>query len=123
MSKRKGLLKVEQEKFVVETLLFWFKLKKGFLKAIISKVLSWGIRFADNKGGEKVPEEWKDDLIPIIDAALIDERELVRKLVADLLNKRIDFKKLDDEQELQAFDAFTKFLATAIDYFVQKKNE
>jgi len=121
MEERKGLFTPDEQKFLATVLDFWFKFKNAALEKIDSWVFELIIKGADDYGLDRIPETWKLDLIPIIDAAMQQDKEKVRLLVVDLMNKRINIPKLDDEQEILVFDAFSKFVATAIDFYVQKK--
>lgn len=119
--KRTGLLNSEEEKFLAVVLDDLFIFKNPVFESLDKSVFRQIIKIADNYGADRIPETWKLDLIPIIGAALKNEKEKVRLLVIDLLNKRIDIPKLDDEQELIIFDSFSKFIAAAIDLYLQKK--
>lgn len=121
MEEREGLFTPEQEEFLAEVLDTVFKFNNVLYEKFDKTVFKAILKVGDNSGLDKIPAAWKVKLIPIIDAAIAEDKELVRGLLVDLLNEKIDIPKLDDEQELMVFDAFTKFLATAIDYFVQKK--
>lgn len=118
---RIGIFTPEQEKFIIEVLRVLIKDKNKFLSWIKIYALKWIVKGVDNLGLDRIKNEWKNDLIPIVDAGINKEYEKVRQLVVDLLNEKIDFKGLDAEQELMLFDGLTRFLAAAIDYFVQKK--
>ena len=85
------------------------------------RVTKFVIGALDDYGLDKIPEQWKLDIIPIVSAAMDNEKEKVRSLTADLLNKRIDIPKMDDEQELMVFDALTRLIVSAIDYFINQK--
>jgi len=123
---RIGIFTPEQEKFIIEVLRVLIKDKNKFLSWIKIYALKWIVKGVDNLGLDRIKNEWKNDLIPIVDAGINKEYEKVRQLTTDLLNKRIDFKNIDEETELRFFDSLTKFIATTIDYFVvirlQKQN-
>lgn len=121
MEERKGLLTAEQESFLADVLDNVFKFKNGFIEKIDGILFKQLVKVADNFGADKIPETWKNEIIPIIDAAILNEKEKVRGLVVDLLNKKIDIPKLDDEQELIVFDSFSRFVAVSIDFFINKK--
>ena len=118
---RKGLLTSQQEEFLANVLDYWFKFGNKILENWDKVVFKYIIRAADNMGADKIPDIWKDSLIPIIDAAIAGKKEDVRLLVVDFANAKIDIPKLDDEQELLVFDSFSKFIATAIDFYIQRK--
>lgn len=118
---RTGLFTPEQEKFLVNALKEFIKNKNSFYRWLITVGLKVFISGIDNFGLDKIGQTWKNDLIPIVDAAMEGRVHDVRGYVTDLLNKRIDIKFLDNNQELMLFDSLTKTIALAIDYYVQKK--
>lgn len=120
---RKGVITPEQESFLAEVLDFWLKFKNPMIEKLDGPTLKLIVRAADNNGAERLPQQWKDELIPIIDAAMSKDFEKVRGLAADLLNKKIDIPNLDDYMETIVFDSFTKFVVAAITYFMQNKNQ
>jgi hypothetical protein len=117
---RTGLFTPEQEKFLVNALKEFIKNKNAFYRWLITVGLKVFISGIDNFGLDKIGQTWKTDLIPIVDAAMEGRVHDVRGYVTDLLNKRIDIKFLDNNQELMLFDSLTKTIALAIDYYVQK---
>jgi hypothetical protein len=122
--KRKGLFTSEEHDFIATAIYFWLqnKIKSKFFKLIGLKVCKLIIGVLDNYGLDKIPEQWKLDLIPIISAAMKGDKEKVRLLTVDLLNKKVDIPKLDEAQELIVFDSFSKFVVAAIDLYMQKNN-
>jgi len=118
---RKGILTPEQEDFLARILDDFFKFKNPIIETFDRMFFKMIIQAADNNGLDKINEEWKNDLIPIVDAAIALKTEEVRRLTTDLLNKRIDIPKVDEETELMVFDSLTRFIAAAIDWYVQKK--
>lgn len=123
--KRKGLFTSKEQEFIATALFFWLqnKIKSRIYRLIGLKVTKMVIASLDDYGLDKIPEQWKLDVIPIVTAAMDGQKDKVRSLTADLLNKRIDVPKLDDEQELMVFDALTRLIVTAIDYFVNQKKQ
>lgn len=119
---RTGLFTLEQENFITDVLLKFTKAKNAFVGFIIRYGVKFLIKGIDNFALDKIRQDWKKQLIPIIDAAIAGKAETVRGLTTDMLNSRIDIKGLDEEQELRLFDALTRFIAIAIDYYVQKQN-
>lgn len=118
---RIGIFTPEQEKFITEVLRSFIKDKNKFMSWIKFFALKWIIKGVDNLGLDRIRNEWKSDLIPIVDAGMNKEYEKVRQLTTDLLNKKIDFKDINEETELRLFDSLTRFLAAAIDFFIQKQ--
>lgn len=118
---RIGVFTPEQETLIIEAIGQHVKLKNKLYTRLAKFGVKILIRGVDNFGLDKIQQKWKDELIPLIDAAIKGEKEKVRGLTTDLLNKKIDIKRLDDEQELILFDLITKSVALSIDIFVQKK--
>lgn len=120
---RKGVFNTEQEEFIAEVLDSAFKFKNPLFETFDKPVFKALIKVGDDTGLDKINVTWKEKLIPIIDAAMAKDVETVRTLVVDLLNEKIDIPKLDEEQELMLFDGFSRFLASAIDYYIQKNKK
>lgn len=118
---RLGLFNPAQEDLLIEAVGQHVKLKNK----LYTKLAKYGVRVLirgiDNFGFEKIRAEWRRDLIPIVDAAILGQKERVRGLTTDLLNKRINIRRFDDEQELILFDSITKCVALAIDFMISKK--
>ena len=123
MEEREGLFTPEQEEFLAIVLDDLFKFKNPLYEKFDKMVFKTLLRVSDDSGADKLNPEWKAKLIPIIDAALKQDVESVRQYTTDLLNEKIDIPKLDEEQELLVFDAFTRFLAAAVDYYIQKQKQ
>lgn len=120
---RKGLFTPVQEQFLAEVLDKFFEFKNPLYEKFDSVVFKTILKVADDAGVNKLSADWKAKLIPVIDAAMAGNVEDVRTYLIDLLNSKIDIPKLDEEQELMVFDSFTKFLAAAIDFYVQKNKK
>jgi hypothetical protein len=118
---RKGIFKPEHEEFLAEVLDKFFVFKNPIVEKFDKTFFKILVQAADNQGLDKLNEQWKADIIPIVDAGMTLQVEEVRSLSTDLLNKRIDLPKIDEETELMVFDAFTRFAVAAIDWYVQKK--
>lgn len=118
---RAGLFTPQQEKFLVNALKEFIKNKNAFYRWLITVGLKVFISGVDNFGLDRIGQNWKNDLIPVVDAAMEGRVHDVRLYVTDLLNKRIDVKFMDEAQELMLFDSLTQTLALAIDFYVQKK--
>ena len=118
---RIGIFTPDQEKFIFQAFKSRIEIKNKFWNWLLKLVFKFGIKLIDNFGIDRIQEEWKKDLIPVIDAGINLEYEKTRRLVTDLLNKRIDFKNIDSETELRWFDSLTIFIASTIDCFVQKR--
>lgn len=121
MEERKGVMTPKQEELVAKALDYWFKFKNPIIEKFDYQLFLLIVRGADNIGMDKIPNQWKNKLIPLIDAAMDGYVESVRLSVTDLLNEKIDLPKIDDYQELIVFDQFTKFVATVVEYYALNK--
>jgi len=121
---RKGLLLPKHEDFLAEVFDNLVKFKNPILESFDRTFFKLAIQALDNQGLDKIREDWKLDLILIIDQAMEFKVEEVRRLATDLLNKRIDIPSLDEETELVLFDSFTRFAVAVIIWYLEKvKNE
>ena len=120
MDERKGLLTVKQEEFLAGVLDEFFKFKNPLMETFDKIAFKLIIQVGDNSGLDKIKESWKEVLIPIVDSAILLDVEEVRRLTTDALNKVIDIPSLDEETELMVFDSFTRFMISAINWYVQK---
>ena len=118
---RKGLFTPEHEEFLAGVLDDFFKFKNPLVEKFDRMAFKLMVTTLDNQGLEKINPEIKADIIPLIDASMGMQVEETRRLATDLLNKRIDIPKIDEETELMVFDAFTKFMVAAVDWYVQKQ--
>jgi hypothetical protein len=118
---RKGLFTPQHEEFLSGVLDDFFKFKNPLIEKFDKMAFKLMVTTLDNQGLEKINPEIKADIIPLIDAAMGMQVEETRRLATDLLNKRIDIPKIDEETELMVFDAFTKFMVAAVDWYVQKQ--
>ena len=118
---RIGLFTPKQEKIVIEAMKTFVKPKNKFLGWIQAFGIKYLIKGIDNFGLDRIRGQWKTDLIPIIDAIWEKKYEQARQMITDLLNKKIDFKNVDEETELRWFDALTRFIAASLDYFIVTK--
>lgn len=120
-NERKGLLNQEQEEFLAGVLDNFFKFKNPLMETFDKVAFKLMIQIGDNTGLDKLKEQWKELLIPIIDAAILLDVEAVRTLSTDALNRAIDIPELDEDTELMVFDAFTRFAVATIYWYIQKK--
>ena len=119
--KRKGLFTPAHEEYLSEVLDNVFKFKNPLIEKFDKTAFKLMVSTLDNQGLDRLHEDWKKDVIPLIDAAMALNVEETRRLAVDLLNKRVDIPKIDEEAELMVFDAFTRFLVAAVDWYVQKQ--
>jgi hypothetical protein len=118
---RKGLFTPEHEEYLAEVLDNVFKFKNPLIEKFDKTAFKLMVSTLDNQGLDRLHDEWKADIIPLIDAGMALNVEETRRLAVDLLNKRVDIPKIDEEAELMVFDAFTRFIVAAVDWYVQKK--
>lgn len=121
MSKELGLLTKDEENFLIDLICSKITFKNRWLKMFKRTIVKKIILYADNTEAEKINASWKAELKPIIKAAIEKRYEDVRLYVNDLLNKKIDIKKIDEATELEAFDLSTKTIAIWI-YILTKKS-
>jgi len=118
---RIGLFTPHQEKFLAQALKSAVKAKGKFMKWIMAYAILYIVKGLDNFALDRIGANWKVSLYPIIDTAMAGEYEQCRRYVTDLLSENIDFKRTSQETELRLFDALTRFLAAAIDHFIEQK--
>ena len=118
---RIGIFTPQQEKVITEAMKVFIKPKNKFWGWIQAFGIKYLIKGIDNFGLDRIRGQWKTDLIPIIDAIWEKRYEQARQMITDLLNKRIDFRNIDEEIELRFFDSLTRFIATVLDYFIVTK--
>jgi hypothetical protein len=118
---RKGVLTPEQEDFLAQVLDDVFKFKNPLIETFDKTVFKSLIKIGDDTQLDKINVTWKVKLIPIVDAAIAKDIENVRVAVTALLNEKIDIPVLDEEQEFLLFDSLTRFIASAIDFYVNKE--
>jgi hypothetical protein len=117
---RKGLFTPAHEDFLAKLLDDMVKFKNPFLEMVDGMVFKVLIQTADNQGLDRIPEEFKADLRLLIDAAMAEQWEQVRRLMTDVLVKHANFFN-NNEASLLFFDGVTKLIMAAIDWYVQKK--
>lgn len=121
MTNRKGLFTPEQENFLIEVLTNVIKLKGTFFNMFKRLIIKTLVRGIDDMGFDKINPNWKEKLKPIIDSVLSGNYETSRQYITDLLNEKINFKNTSEETELRLFDSATRFIAAAIDMYIEKK--
>jgi hypothetical protein len=65
--------------------------------------------------------EWKKPLNPILNNALDGDIEETCRLVADLINQKIDIPGIQEEVELMMFNGFTRFAAAVVTWYLERK--
>lgn len=113
---RKGLFTPEQEGFLAEALDFFFKFDNKLIETFDKQVFAIMVKTLDNKGLEQIPPTWKEKIIPVIDAALLKDFELVKTLAVEAINT-----PLGDEIEYLVYDTFAAFAVAAIALYTEKK--
>lgn len=120
MTDRKGLFTPEQESFLVGLVDDLVKFKNPFLEMVDGMVLKVLIQTADNQGLDKIPNEIKEELIQLVDAAMAKDVNAVRTLLVDLLVEKADFFK-NQEASLLFFDGVSRIIMAAIDFYLQRE--
>ena len=120
MSDRKGLFTPAQEDFLAKLLDELVKFKNPFLEMVDGMVFKVFIQTADNQGLDKIPEEIKEELRKLVDAAMAENWNEVRALLVDLAVDKADFFK-NKEASLMFFDGISKIIMAAIDWHMQRK--
>ena len=120
MSDRKGLFTPAQEDFLAKLLDELVKFKNPFLEMVDGMVFKVFIQTADNQGLDKIPEEIKEELRKLVDAAMAENWNEVRALLVDLAVDKADFFK-NKEASLMFFDGISKIIMAAIDWYMQRK--
>jgi hypothetical protein len=121
--KRKGLFTQKEQDFIATALFFWLqnKIKSRIYRLVGLKVCKIFVGAVDDYGLDRIPQQWKLDVIPIVSAAMDGQKEKVEVLVVELMNRKIDIPKIDEQKEYVVFNALAKLIVSAIDYFLQKK--
>ena len=119
MTERKGVFTPEHEDFIAKVLDDLVKSKNPFVEMFDGMVFKVLIQTADNQGLDKISEEWKAELIKLVDAAMAKDWEEVRRLSVDLAVKEVTSIK-DAETSLLLFDGVSKIIRAAIEWYVLK---
>lgn len=120
MTERKGLFTPTQEDFLAKLLDEVVKFRNPFLEMVDGMVFKVLIQTADNQALDKIPEEWKEELRKLVDAAMEKQWNEVRALVVDLAVDKADFFK-NKEASLLFFDGISKLIMATIDWYVQRE--
>ena len=117
----KGIFDKTLENLIIDFLCSKVKFKVKFLEFIKRPAITLFVRYADNSGIDRLPEEIKNDIKPIL-AAIIEKRyEDARLYLVDLMNKKIDVKKMSEPDEIEMFDYGTKFLSIWLKFLIENK--
>jgi hypothetical protein len=121
--KRRGIFSRKQEEFITTVIAEKVKPKNGLYRWLIKKGLFLIIRSVDNFGLDRIAENWKLRLIPIVDYGMEGDIENVRKHTAKLLDKQIDIKWMDETEEEKWFDSLTMLLTLSIESYINYRRE
>lgn len=116
----RGIFTKKHELFLADMLADKIHFKSAILEKFKKRIFRFAIRMVDNFGFDRLKEAWKQELLPIVDAAVNGNVESVRLYVNDLLNKKIDIPGMDESRELELIDHQTKSLAIAIETYLLK---
>ena len=114
MSERKGLLTKDQESFFADLLDDAIKFKNPILEGMDKTAFKLIISAVDNNLADRIPEDWKNPLEPVIDAAMDERWEESAELAADLLNEKIDIPGIDEASEQAIFSGVLHLIVGAI---------
>jgi len=110
----KGLLTKEKEKSLIDFICSKIVFKNKWVERFKRPVVSAAIHYGDNSGLDHIPEQWKKDLMPIIDLIIAKDYEGARLYVNDFANKLIDLKKVSELNELELIDSSTRLIKSII---------
>lgn len=110
MSERKGILTPEQENFIAKLLDEKIKFKNPILESMDRMAFKAIITVIDNNLIDRIPEDWKNPLEPILDDAIAEKWEDAASKIATLANEKIDIPGLDEISEQLIFEAITKLV-------------
>ena len=116
----RGIFTKKHEGFIADLLADKIHFKNAILEKFKKRIFRFAIRMIDNFGFDRLKEAWKQELLPIVDAAVDGNVEKVRLYVNDLLNKKIDLPNMDEGRELELIDHQTKTFAIAIENYLLK---
>lgn len=120
MTTRTGLFTPEQESFLAKLLDDTIKFKNPFLEMVDGMVFKVLIQTADNSALDKIPDEWKVELIQLVDAAIAKQWNEVRALLVDLAVAKANIFN-NTEASLLFFDGVSRMIMAAIDWYVQRE--
>jgi hypothetical protein len=119
---RKGVFKRKQEKFITKVIAAKINPKNGLYRWLITKVLFLVIRSIDNFGLDRITDNWKLQLIPLIDYGIAGDIENVRKQSAKILDKHINFNWMDETTKEKWFDGLTMLISSAIESYIEYRD-
>lgn len=96
---RKGLLTKEQEKFFAGLLDDAIQFPNPILEKLDKTAFKLIISAVDDNLADRIPEDWKSPLEPIIDAAMDGRWEDAGAYASDMINQKIDIPGIDEESE------------------------
>lgn len=114
-----GLFTPDQEKLISDALFDLINRKRKiprFVKFIIRMI----IRKIDDRKLDRLPDHWKQALIPVVDAAFLKDMEALQKQVATVMNNEIDIPRMSEPAEQVMFEMFAKLIALALQKYVFK---
>lgn len=114
MSKRKGLLTKEQQKFFANLLADKIKFRNAILERLKKAAFMLIISVVDDNLADKIPEDWQNPIQPMIDAAMDGRWETAGELAAELINKKVDIPGIDEEREFGIFNGVIQLIIGAV---------
>lgn len=126
MSERKGLISEAGHGLLGTLLDEAIPFKNPVLEAFDGKAFTIVIAVVDDNLIDKIPEDWKNPLEPIVDAAINSNWELAGTLAASMANEKIDIPGLDELSEQLIFSGVVQLIVGLIQgkvESVQKEEE
>lgn len=114
MKERKGLLTKDQEKFFAELLDDAIPFSNPLIERLDKAAFKLIISAVDDNLAERIPEDWKSPLEPVIDAAMSERWEEAGEHAATLLNSKIDIPGIDEQSEQAIFNGVIQLILGAI---------
>ena len=110
----KGLFTKEREKFLIDLACSKLNFKNKWIERFKRPVIRLIVRYGDNSLIDQLPQQWKSDLMPIIDRIIVKDYENARLYINDLINKHINLKKVSEPTELELIDSLTRLIKVLI---------
>ena len=114
MSKRKGLLTKEQQKFFAILLADKIKFRNAILGRLKKAAFMLIISVVDDNLADRIPEDWQNPIEPIINAAMDGRWEYAGRLAAGLTNKKVDIPGIDEDSEFAIFNGVIQLIIGAV---------
>lgn len=111
---RKGLLTKDQQEFFAILLADKIKFRNAILERLKKAAFKLIISVIDDNLADNIPEDWKNPLKPMIDAAMDGQWEYAGRLAAGLTNKKVDIPGIDEVNEFGIINGVFQLIIGAI---------